>query len=384
MRVLDGERSLVRIFAGEADRWEHWPPALRLAQRLRAEGFAGATVIHGVAGFGASSVIHTASLVELSADLPVLIEIVEDEAHVERLLPILDECDRWRARDRRYSACACSSTPRQPRPTAPDRVAREPPRRRMASRQHASCPAMSRRGGSRPFATGHLRRTWSMISALRQRTAAKGQCERGGDHDCRDAKGDPSPCCNSMWVRRRDVARAGSRREHRTHHGGAGGQSEIARQTEHTGGHPPAILADANHQNGIVGCLEHRIAGGHPRDRNDVSPHAEPARRHPHDGRPSREADEASDGHALAPEAIDHASGRHAGQRSDEWTGRQCEPEQTRRSSQAHQRDKRDRLRGLSSRRPTPGRSSRDSHSAWYRGTSPRRSAATRFSPPRG
>ena len=48
-------------------------------------------MIHGVAGFGASSVIHTASLVELSTDLPVLIEVVDDEAHVEKLLPILDE-----------------------------------------------------------------------------------------------------------------------------------------------------------------------------------------------------------------------------------------------------------------------------------------------------
>lgn len=55
------------------------------------KAFAGATVMHGVAGFGASSVIHTASLVELSADLPVLIEIVDDGAHVECLLPILDE-----------------------------------------------------------------------------------------------------------------------------------------------------------------------------------------------------------------------------------------------------------------------------------------------------
>lgn len=91
MRVLDGERSLVRIFTGESDRWGHQPLARALLDRLRREGFAGATVIHGVAGFGASSVIHTASLVELSADLPVLIEIVEDEAHVERLLPILDE-----------------------------------------------------------------------------------------------------------------------------------------------------------------------------------------------------------------------------------------------------------------------------------------------------
>lgn len=91
MRVLDGDQCLVRIFLGESDQFRHMPLARALLERLRREGFAGATVIHGVAGFGASSVIHTASLVELSADLPVLIEVIEDDAHVERLLPILDE-----------------------------------------------------------------------------------------------------------------------------------------------------------------------------------------------------------------------------------------------------------------------------------------------------
>jgi PII-like signaling protein len=91
MRVLDGNQFLVRIFLGESDRFHHTPLSRALLERLRREGFAGATVIHGVAGFGASSVIHTASLVELSTDLPVLIEVVDDEAHVEKLLPILDE-----------------------------------------------------------------------------------------------------------------------------------------------------------------------------------------------------------------------------------------------------------------------------------------------------
>jgi hypothetical protein len=91
MRILDGEQSLVRVFLGESDQWKHRPLARALLERLRAEGFAGATVIHGTAGFGASSVIHTASLVELSSDLPVLIEVVDDDAHVERLLRILDE-----------------------------------------------------------------------------------------------------------------------------------------------------------------------------------------------------------------------------------------------------------------------------------------------------
>ena len=91
MRALDGERSLVRIFVGESEKWHHRPLYRALLERLRAEGFAGATVIHGVAGFGANSTIHTASIVDLSADLPVLIEVVEDDEHVQKLLPILDE-----------------------------------------------------------------------------------------------------------------------------------------------------------------------------------------------------------------------------------------------------------------------------------------------------
>jgi PII-like signaling protein len=91
MRVLDGDQFLVRIFLGDSDTWHHAPLARALLERLRREGFAGATVVHGVAGFGASSIIHTASIVELSADLPVVIEVVDDQAHVDRLLPILDE-----------------------------------------------------------------------------------------------------------------------------------------------------------------------------------------------------------------------------------------------------------------------------------------------------
>ena len=91
MRVLDGDQFLVRIFVGESDTWHHTPLARALLERLRREGFAGATVVHGVAGFGANSVIHTAGLIELSGDLPVIIEVVDDQAHVDRLLPILDQ-----------------------------------------------------------------------------------------------------------------------------------------------------------------------------------------------------------------------------------------------------------------------------------------------------
>ena len=71
MRVLDGNQVLVRIFLGESDQYHHVPLSRALLDRLRREGFAGATIFHGAAGFGASSVIHTTSLVELSSDLPV-------------------------------------------------------------------------------------------------------------------------------------------------------------------------------------------------------------------------------------------------------------------------------------------------------------------------
>ncbi|MFN8559860.1 MAG: DUF190 domain-containing protein [Dehalococcoidia bacterium] len=91
MRVLSGEQVLVRIYIGESDRHGHQPLHLALVERLRREGFAGATVFHGVSGFGAHSVLHTANILRLSEDLPVVIEVVDSAEHVERLTPILDE-----------------------------------------------------------------------------------------------------------------------------------------------------------------------------------------------------------------------------------------------------------------------------------------------------
>lgn len=91
MRVLTGEQILVRIFIGESDRHGHQSLATALLERLRKEGFAGATVFHGVAGFGAHSVLHTTNVLRLSEDLPVVIEIVESEERMSVLEPILDE-----------------------------------------------------------------------------------------------------------------------------------------------------------------------------------------------------------------------------------------------------------------------------------------------------
>jgi PII-like signaling protein len=91
VRILSGEQVLVRVFIGESDRWHHQPLHVALLERLRKEGFAGATVFHGIAGFGARSVLHTTHLLRLSEDLPVVIEVVDTDDHTERLLPILDE-----------------------------------------------------------------------------------------------------------------------------------------------------------------------------------------------------------------------------------------------------------------------------------------------------
>jgi PII-like signaling protein len=91
MRGLDGEQFLVRIFFGEDDKWHNQPLERALLERLRHEGFAGATVFRGISGFGAASVIHTRSIVGLSGDLPIVVEVVDDKEHVGRLIRILDE-----------------------------------------------------------------------------------------------------------------------------------------------------------------------------------------------------------------------------------------------------------------------------------------------------
>ncbi len=91
MRVLNGRQVLVRIFIGESDQWHHQPLHLALLERLRKQGFAGATVFRGIAGFGARSLLHTSHFLRLSEDLPIVIEVVDSEEQVEQLKPILDE-----------------------------------------------------------------------------------------------------------------------------------------------------------------------------------------------------------------------------------------------------------------------------------------------------
>jgi PII-like signaling protein len=76
---------------GESDRWHGKPLYQAIVERVREEGLAGATVLRGIEGFGADSRLHTARILRLSADLPVVIEIVDSAEQIERILPILDE-----------------------------------------------------------------------------------------------------------------------------------------------------------------------------------------------------------------------------------------------------------------------------------------------------
>lgn len=87
---MEGEGKLLRIFIGESDRWHSKPLYEAIVELARKEGLAGATVIRGIEGFGADSRLHTSRILRLSEDLPVVIEIVDTEENIERVLPMLD------------------------------------------------------------------------------------------------------------------------------------------------------------------------------------------------------------------------------------------------------------------------------------------------------
>ncbi len=82
---------LLRIFIGESDRFANHRLHDAIVAKARELGLAGATVLRGTEGFGAHSVVHSTSLLEMSTDLPIVIEIVDSEEQVKRLLPHLDE-----------------------------------------------------------------------------------------------------------------------------------------------------------------------------------------------------------------------------------------------------------------------------------------------------
>lgn len=88
---IPAEGKLLRIFIGEADRWNNRPLYEEIILLARKEAMAGATAIKGFMGFGCKSRMHTAKILRLSEDLPVIIELVDSEEKINRFLPRLDE-----------------------------------------------------------------------------------------------------------------------------------------------------------------------------------------------------------------------------------------------------------------------------------------------------
>ncbi len=88
---LPEEGMLLRIFIGESDRYEGKALYEYIVLKARELNIAGATVTRGIMGFGASSRIHSAKLLRLSEDLPVIIELVDTEENLNKLLPFLDK-----------------------------------------------------------------------------------------------------------------------------------------------------------------------------------------------------------------------------------------------------------------------------------------------------
>jgi PII-like signaling protein len=88
--VLPKEGCLLRIFIGESDKHDGTPLYEWIVRKAKERGLAGATVLRGIEGFGAHSRVHTAKILQLSTDLPVVIEIVDTRENIEKFLPVID------------------------------------------------------------------------------------------------------------------------------------------------------------------------------------------------------------------------------------------------------------------------------------------------------
>ena len=91
MHGLEGERTLMRIYIGERDKHGGRPLYEAIVMLLRARHFAGATVPRAIMGFGANARIRTEKLLDISVDLPIIVECVDEEPKIRAILPELDQ-----------------------------------------------------------------------------------------------------------------------------------------------------------------------------------------------------------------------------------------------------------------------------------------------------
>lgn len=90
MRKMEGEQVLMRVFIGESDTSHGKPLYLSITELCKKNGLAGATVLRGIAGYGARSHIHSTHLLRLSQDLPVVVEIVDSQEMIDTVLPEIE------------------------------------------------------------------------------------------------------------------------------------------------------------------------------------------------------------------------------------------------------------------------------------------------------
>ena len=90
MEKLEGKQKLIRIFIGESDRYQNMPLYKAIVNMCRKEGISGATVLRGIYGYGASSVIHSSRTLSLSSDLPIVVEIIDFEEKINHILPHIE------------------------------------------------------------------------------------------------------------------------------------------------------------------------------------------------------------------------------------------------------------------------------------------------------
>jgi len=88
---IEGPGKAITAYIGEADHWHGKPLVNALVERLRADGFAGVTVTRGIVGFGAHSHIHSANILQLSQDLPLVLTLIDTPERAARALVVFDE-----------------------------------------------------------------------------------------------------------------------------------------------------------------------------------------------------------------------------------------------------------------------------------------------------
>jgi uncharacterized protein len=88
---LEGKAQMLRIYFGEDDKWNDKPLYRAIVEKCRELDIAGATVLRGIAGYGASTLIHRSHLLSLSHDAPVMVSVIDSEEKIRKLIPFLDQ-----------------------------------------------------------------------------------------------------------------------------------------------------------------------------------------------------------------------------------------------------------------------------------------------------